>query len=217
MLDLTPNSVSKADQLTRQHIESRPKDLSPEYRSCCSRREHFCISGSVYVHYGIGATRGACGTFLPSDAAEPACLRRQRKHRRLEPLLHSNTPLPPKKASQRPWLDQWLAGDQNETRKIILTAVVTVLGTLFVVFFKNIIGAANSAAIWLWKRLRVEKAIEGNYRKKLARELRSIQLFNMPEAKNLETLYIPLRLAAWLEPDQREKPPTSAGQGVIPS
>ncbi len=55
----------------------------------------------------------------------------------------------------------------------------------------------------MWRHLRVERAIEVNYRKKLARELRSIQLFSMPEAKNLEVFYVPLRLAGWIEPDLR--------------
>lgn len=103
------------------------------------------------------------------------------------------------------WLSSWLPSDPDETRKIVLTAVLTVLGTLFVVFFKKIAAATRDAADWAWRRLRVERAIEGTYLKKLAKELRFIQLFSMPEEKNLQTFYIPLRLVRWIEPDLRDQ------------
>ncbi|HMM98614.1 MAG TPA: NACHT domain-containing protein [Anaerolineales bacterium] len=86
----------------------------------------------------------------------------------------------------------------------VLVAILTVIGTLFVVYFQKIIGKLNSFFDWVWKRFKVERAIETRYRKNLARELRSIQILQMTEAKNLETIYIPLRLGKWMPPEMKE-------------
>jgi predicted NACHT family NTPase len=86
----------------------------------------------------------------------------------------------------------------------VLVAILTVLGTLFVVYFQKIINRLNTALEWVWKRFRVERALDSRYRKNLAKELRSIQILQMAEAKNLETIYIPLRLGEWMPPAMKD-------------
>jgi predicted NACHT family NTPase len=86
----------------------------------------------------------------------------------------------------------------------VLVAILTALGTLFVVYFQKIISKLNTAIEWVWKRFRVERALESRYRKNLAKELRSIQILQMAEAKNLETIYIPLKLGEWMPPSMKD-------------
>lgn len=92
----------------------------------------------------------------------------------------------------------------------VLTAVLSVVGTLIVVYFQKIIGRLDTAIQWIWRRFKVERALEARYRKNLAKELRSIQILQMAEAKNLETIYIPLRLGEWISPEIKASPTASA-------
>ena len=101
-------------------------------------------------------------------------------------------------------LRNWLPSNSDETRKIVLAAMVGALIAAITFFAKRIGTALGRGTEWLWRRLRVERAIEGVYRKRLAQELRSIQLLTMPQAKNLETFYIPLRVVNWIEPDLKD-------------
>jgi len=86
----------------------------------------------------------------------------------------------------------------------ILIAIVTALCTLMAVYFQKIIHSLNNLFSWIWKRFKVERAIETLYRKNLAKELRSIQILQMSETKNLETIYIPLKLGEWLPPTMKD-------------
>ena len=88
----------------------------------------------------------------------------------------------------------------------ILVAILTVIGTLFVVYFQKIISKLNTILEWVWKRFKVERAIESRYRKNIAKELRSIQILQMAEAKNLETIYIPMKLGEWTPPKMKDLP-----------
>lgn len=99
------------------------------------------------------------------------------------------------------WIKNWLPKNSEEIRKAFLTAILSVLGTLFIVFFKKIISMIDVLLRWVWSRIKVEKAIESRYRSKLSKSLRSIQILEMSEAKNLETFYIPLKLANWVAPN----------------
>lgn len=91
---------------------------------------------------------------------------------------------------------------QNNLDKI-LVAVITAILTLIVVYFQKIISALIAVVGWIWKRLKLERAIEARYRTNLARELRSIQILQMTEAKNLDTIFIPLKLDEWIPPEMR--------------
>jgi predicted NACHT family NTPase len=86
----------------------------------------------------------------------------------------------------------------------VLVAVLSVLGTLIVVYFQKVTAKIGVALQWIWKRFKVQRALEGRYRKNLAKELRSIQILQMAEAKDLETIYIPLRLGEWVEPTMKD-------------
>lgn len=99
------------------------------------------------------------------------------------------------------WIDQWLPSDRNQTLTIILTAVATAALTLAVVYFQKMVAAVNTLSGKLWAKFRVERAVDNRYRKRLARELRTIQILQMPEGKALQTFFVPLRLAGWVEPE----------------
>lgn len=125
-----------------------------------------------------------------------------------------STPLPTSSTSAGPvsltatpqssWMSRWLPSDPEETRKIVLTAILTLLTTLFVVFFKQIAAGARKSINWLWTRVRIEHMITRRYCRNLAGELRTIQILSMPEEKPLETFFIPLRLVGWIEPELRD-------------
>lgn len=102
------------------------------------------------------------------------------------------------------WLDQWLPSDRDETRKIVLAAVLTAAFTLLVVFFRQVASFVSRLSGKLWAKLRVERSIDSHYRKRLARELRTIQILQMPEGKALQTFFVPLRLVSWIEPELLE-------------
>jgi NACHT domain-containing protein len=91
----------------------------------------------------------------------------------------------------------------------VLVAILAALGTLFVVYFQKITSKLNTALEWIWKRFKVQRALEGRYRTNLAKELRSIQILQMAEAKNLETIYIPLKLGEWTQPAMKDSDSTS--------
>lgn len=99
---------------------------------------------------------------------------------------------------------RWLPSNPDEVRKAILTAVLSALGALFVVYFQKIIAGLRGVIEWVWNRIKVEQAVEARCRKRLAKELRAIQILDMPEAKDLEAFYIPLKLAKWVSADLKE-------------
>jgi len=103
--------------------------------------------------------------------------------------------------SKQGGIKSWLPKNSEEIRKAVLTAVLSVLGTLFIIFFKKIVSCVEVLLRWIWSRIKVERAVEARYRSKTAKSLRSIQILEMSEAKNLETFYIPLKLANWVAPN----------------
>lgn len=109
----------------------------------------------------------------------------------------------------------WLPSDPDETRKIVLAAVIGAVLTAFVgllaFFFKRIAAAISRFAQWLYARLRVERAKERSYCRKIAGNLRTVQILSMPETKHLETFFIPLRLVTWVKSDLKtdSDPPSS--------
>lgn len=124
----------------------------------------------------------------------------------------SNPPVTP--TPQPTWWESWIPTDPEEVRKALFGAVIALIGALVVIYFQKIVTAMGSFFEWVWTRFRVEHAIENTYRKKLASELRSIQLLTMPEAKDLETFYIPLRIVRWMEPELRAKNSTQNDQPI---
>jgi len=115
---------------------------------------------------------------------------------------HSDTSKPtlPPTIKSLSGIGEWF---QNHA-DIVLTALLAALGTLFVVYFQKVVAAFNKGVEWVWKRLKVERASEALYCKNLAKELRAIQILRMAEAKDLEAIYIPLKLAEWVSPELRE-------------
>jgi len=61
----------------------------------------------------------------------------------------------------------------------------------------------------MWRQFRPksvlsDRLLEARYCKSLAKELQAIQILRMAEAKDLETIYIPLKLGEWVSPDLKE-------------
>lgn len=102
-------------------------------------------------------------------------------------------------------ISRWLPSNSDEVGKAILTAILSVLGTLLVVFFSHVAKTVQKAGVWLWGRLRIERTTEERYRKRVAKELQSVQILRMAEAKELETIFIPLRLYEWISPGLLER------------
>lgn len=101
-------------------------------------------------------------------------------------------------------LHRWLPHDPDDLRKALLTFLLGLLSALLIVFFKRVLRILKSAIDWAWNRIRTEKALETRYRRRLSKELRAVQILSMSKAKNLEAIYIPLRLAQWMSPDLRD-------------
>jgi len=103
-----------------------------------------------------------------------------------------------------PSLGTLIQNNIDEILIAVISSILTVIGTLFVVYFQKVVSVIKAVFDWIWKSLRLERAIEVRYRTSLARELRSIQILQMTEAKNLETIFVPLKLGDWLPPDLRD-------------
>jgi hypothetical protein len=124
------------------------------------------------------------------------------------PLLHSPfTPyvgLSIDVAQTSTALRHWLPSNPDEIRKAVLTATLAVLVTLLGIFFKSVAAAFRTAIHWLWERIKIDRAQEARYRKSLAKSLRTVQILGMAQAKDLEAIYIPLKLGEWTAPDLLE-------------
>lgn len=90
--------------------------------------------------------------------------------------------------------------NRDDISKIIFTAILSVAGTLFVVFFKHISANTKRVIANLWGRVRTQRLLELRYRKRISTRLRSIQILWMSESKVLSAFYIPLKLSKWIEP-----------------
>lgn len=97
-----------------------------------------------------------------------------------------------------------IPSDAEEVRKIVFASLLTLIVTLLAVFFGTIVTSIRRAANWAWSRIKIERAQEARYRKSLAKSLRTVQILRMAQAKDLEAIYIPLKLGDWLSPDLKE-------------
>lgn len=110
------------------------------------------------------------------------------------------------------FFQRWLPSDPNETRKAVLASVLTLAGAAVLFFSKQIGRGLRQGAVWAWERLRVERASEVLYRKRIASDLRGVQILRMSEPKNLDDFYVPLQLADWTSADLHSNPQPCSGE-----
>src|SRR5256885_15887438 len=96
---------------------------------------------------------------------------------------------------------RWLPSNADDIRKALLTSVLTLVVALIVFFSKHISRGLKAAFVFGWKRIKLQKVAETLYRRRLASDLRAIQILRMTESKDLESFYIPLTLASWIPPE----------------
>jgi hypothetical protein len=101
---------------------------------------------------------------------------------RSDPVPENKSAVPgtlPQAGGKKRFLEDWLPSNPDEVRKSLLTALLTLATALIVFFSKQLGHGARRIGTFLWTRLRVQRASETHYRRSIAKELRSIQLFRM--------------------------------------
>lgn len=98
---------------------------------------------------------------------------------------------------------------------MLLAAAVTLAVALITFFFKRIVAGGRRLVGWLWRRLRVERGRDAVYRRQLAKRLRELQILQMSEAKDLQVMFIPLKLGRWASPGL--KPAAAAAAAPTPT
>lgn len=96
----------------------------------------------------------------------------------------------------------------------IVTALLALIGgVLLRHFLPGLLKYGKKGLIWLYQNLRIERQLHSHYCKNVAGDLRKLKILGMVRPRDLEQIFIPLRIREYVRRDL----PQGSGNGKVPA